>query len=93
MIQSSKTNPRLAVQFISRARRAAEEGRASGTPMEQIVSALLNNRQDWLPDGCTILEALERLMVVYEEDWFHTMMAIHKRSWRQSSTMYPEPLG
>jgi len=91
MIEPSKVDPRLAAQFIARARRAEAEGYASGSTSEQIVSAFLSNRQDWLPEKWTMLDALERLHLG-GQDWFHTMIAVNKRGWRHSTEMHEERL-
>ncbi|RYG88333.1 MAG: hypothetical protein EON59_04775 [Alphaproteobacteria bacterium] len=89
MIDPSKVDPRLAAQFIARARRAEAEGFASGSTTEQIVSAFLTNRQDWLPERWTMLDALDRLHLG-GPDWFHTMMAVNSRGWRQSADMHDD---
>lgn len=91
MFDPAQVNPRLAAQFIARARRAAAEGCASGSTTEQFVSAFLNNRQDWLPERWTMLDALERLHLG-GPDWFHTMMAVNKRGWRHTADMHEERL-
>ena len=92
MIDQDKVDPRLAAQFISRARRAAAAGYAVGSTSEQIVTALLNGRADWLPEPFKHpLEAIARLYAGGPE-WFHTMMAVSKRDWHAGVELYEDRL-
>jgi hypothetical protein len=79
MIDNSKFDPRLAASFIAKARHAATSGRAVGSTSEQIVTALLNGRSDWLPSRYE--HPLKAIRQVYAEDpvWFHTMIAVSER--------------
>lgn len=71
-----KFDPRLAAKFIGNAYRADQTGKADGTYYEQIVTALLRDRLDWLPEGCVgILPALRQL-VEHNENWFHMMVEV-----------------
>lgn len=91
MVDANKIDPRLAAQFIARARRAAKEGYASGSTSEQIVAALLNGRTDWLPERYSRrpLDAIQRLADGGAE-WFHTMMAVNQTFWRDVEGVYYE---
>lgn len=92
MIDATKVDPRLAAQFIGRARRAAAAGYAVGSTSEQIVTAFLNGRSDWLPAPFQHpLEAISRLYAGGPE-WFHTMMAVSKRDWRAGVEMHEDRL-
>lgn len=93
MIDNSKFDPRLAAHFIASARRAAAANRATGSTFEQIVTALLNGRSDWLPPRHE--HPLEAICYLHAEDpvWFHTMMAVSETyDWRASAEMYEDPL-
>lgn len=71
-------NPRIAAKFIGNAYRADKTGTAEGSYFERIVTALLRDRLDWLPEGCPgILPALHQL-VAHDEDWFHMMIEVSR---------------
>lgn len=92
MIDPAKVEPRLAALFIAKARRAAAAGEAFGSTSEQIVAALLNGRADWLPFPYqNPLDAIYRLYAGGPE-WFHTMMAVSKRDWRDGIEMHEDRL-
>lgn len=73
-----KVNTRLMAKFIGNAYRADKAGMAEGSYFEQMVTALLRNRLEWLPEGCPgILPALIQL-VAHDEDWFHMMIEVSR---------------
>lgn len=84
--------PRLAAKFMANARRAREVGTPDGTHFEQIVTAMLVNRVDWLPGACeNILDALSQL-VQHDETWFHTMIEVNRMNWCKTAEMSAERL-
>lgn len=87
-----KTEPRLVAKFIGLARLAAREGQSIGSTSERIVAAFLNDRTDWLPeDYPNPLEAMERLKRG-GEDWYETMLVVHKLDWREKGAYVAETL-
>ena len=52
MTKEFKLEPRLVAKFLGNAQLAEQRGHAEGSHYEQIVSALLHSRLDWLPDTC-----------------------------------------
>lgn len=92
MYDPSKVRPQLAAEIIRLARRSEKAGYAVGSTGEQIVGALLNGRADWLPESCpTPLAAIIRLHQGGEE-WWHTMLFVNERNWREPIEMYEERL-
>ena len=90
LIDYDQVQPRLMAQFIGLARRAARAGHAGGSTSEQIVAALLNGRVDWLPDYyATPLAAIDRLSQGGVE-WYHSMLAVHRRGWREEEAYEAE---
>jgi len=92
LIDYDQVQPRLMAQFIGLARRSAQVGYAVGSTSEQIVGALLNGRADWLPASCpTPLEAIDQL-IQDSENWWHSMLAVHRRGWRSQEIYEGETL-
>lgn len=82
MIDYNQVSQPLADTFIRLARRAEQEGYAVGSTSEQIVSALINGRADWLPEIYSDpLAAIKRLHAG-GGDWWHTMLHVHGLDWR-----------
>ena len=92
MIDPKELDPRLAVQFIARARRASTVGQAAGSVSERIVTAFLCDRSDWLP--APYQQPLAAVAHLHAENavWFHTMLAVSKRNWRGHTDMHEERL-
>lgn len=82
MFAPNKIDPRRVVQFITWARRAERDGGASGSVNEQIVSALLNGRLDWLPQSCAQPLAAIQHLIDEGDGWFQLMMVVHRQNWR-----------
>lgn len=52
---------------------------------EQIVGALLNSRNDWLPRGYEHpVTAIRRLGA----DWLNTLLYVHERGWVSQGQIY-----
>lgn len=92
MIDPKELDPRLAVQFIARARRAVAVGHAAGSVSERIVTAFLCDRSDWLPAPYQQPFAAVAHLHVEDPAWFHTMLAVSKRGWRSRADLHEEPL-
>lgn len=82
MIDSKLVNKSLVPEFVRRARRAADAGEAAGSTSEQIVSALLNGRADWLPYPYTDPLAAIRRLHSGGADWWHTLLYVAETNWR-----------
>jgi hypothetical protein len=85
-------NARLAAKFIGNARRPLNSGEPDGTSLDQIVTAYVLDRADWLPASCENFEQALEQIAAHDEIWCHTMTAVKQMDLGNSAEMTAERL-
>lgn len=65
------------------ARLAEQEGYAIGSTSEQLVTALINGRAEWLPSIYPAPLATSKRLHTGGAGWWHSMLYVHGLDWRK----------